>query len=206
MAHKLRIELLYTEPKIYRTVIVPEHFTFHDLHVVIQCVMNWNDSHLYQFNLGSPYVSDRISLPDSDDEDEDEDDFFFGPRYEKLNALEEKLSTYFNGQKKKINYIYDFGDDWIHSITVNKKPSEEVLIPQCIKGENDAPIDDIGSIPGFYHFLEIIDKKRKSDEDREMLEWCGIPKGKSYHDVYGFDLDEINERLKEAFSVFLKRK
>lgn len=196
MAHKLKIELLYTNPKIYRTVVVPEHLTFHDLHIVIQCVMNWNDSHLYQFNLGAPYNSETIALPDP----EDDFDSFFGKRYETFDASTEKLSTYFNGQKKKIHYIYDFGDDWIHSISVQKKPTEEVLYPQCIKGENAAPIDDIGSIPGFYHLLDVLAKKRKSAEDKEMLEWYGFPPGKSYDEVYGFDIDNVNEELRELFT------
>ncbi len=40
MSHKLKITLEGSEPKIYRTVIAPEKFTFHELHCVIQNVMN----------------------------------------------------------------------------------------------------------------------------------------------------------------------
>src|SRR5690606_25688689 len=67
MSHKLKISLNNTEPKIYRTVIVPERFNFHQLHIVIQCVMNWNNSHLYQFNVGVAYRSDTIALEDPDE-------------------------------------------------------------------------------------------------------------------------------------------
>jgi hypothetical protein len=102
-------------------------------------------------------------------------------------------------QFKKVNYIYDFGDDWIHSITAMKKPDIEVLIPSCIKGENASPIDDIGGIPGFYELLETLDKKKKSSEELEMLEWYGIPKGKKYEEIFGFDIDEANENLSQAF-------
>jgi len=196
MSHKLKITLQYTDPKIYRTVIVPEHFTFDDLHIVIQCVMNWNNSHLYQFNLGQAYGSDSIREPSPEDDDFD---VFFGSRYRKYDSTKTYLSDFFNGQKKKMNYIYDFGDNWLHSITVLKKPSEEVLIPRCIKGENAAPIDDIGGIWDFYGLLEIFDKKRKSAEDKELLEWVGIPKGRTYEDVYGFDIDKVNEILLENF-------
>lgn len=194
MAHKLKIELNNTEPKVYRTVIVPEEFDFDKLHYVIQCVMNWDDSHLYQFNIGDFFASDSIGLDDEDD------DFFGFQKYKKFDATETLLSDFFNGQLKKINYIYDFGDSWEHIITVLKKPEEEVLYPKCIKGENAAPIDDVGGIWGFYNLLEIINKKRKSAEDKEMIEWHGIPKGKSYDDVYGFDIDELNKRLINAFS------
>lgn len=193
MSHKLKITLEGSEPKIYRTVIVPEKFTFDDLHYVIQNVMNWEDAHLYQFNLGRPYNSDMIRLVD------EEDDFGFPNRYKKYDAEKTYLSNFFNGFTKKMTYTYDFGDDWIHLITVLKKPAEEVIFPKCIKGENAAPLEDCGGIWDFYNLLEIIDKKRKTAEDKEMLEWYGIPNGKKYEDVYGFDLDEVNEKLMEFF-------
>jgi len=197
MAHQLKITLAYTEPKIYRTVIVPEKFTFHDLHLVIQTVMNWANSHLYQFNTGAPYRSDSIQLPE-----EEEDMFLDFPtsRYKKLDSTQTYLATYFNHDTKKMNYTYDFGDDWLHQISVLKKPSEEVLFPKCIKGEHAAPIEDCGGIPGFYNILEILSKKKKTPEDNEMLEWVGIPKRKSYEDVFGFYIDEINEELEIIFS------
>ncbi|MBS1550039.1 MAG: plasmid pRiA4b ORF-3 family protein [Bacteroidetes bacterium] len=194
MSHKLKITLEYTDPKVYRTVIVPEKITFDDLHLVIQCVMNWENSHLYQFNLGSPYASDSITEPD-----EDEMDNFFSSRFKKYDSTKTYLSDFFNGQIKKMSYIYDYGDDWIHNITVLKKPSEEVLYPICIKGENTAPIDDIGGISGFYDLMETMGKKRKNAKDKEMLDWYGLPKTKTYEEFFRFDLDEINEILLENF-------
>ncbi|MDD3773084.1 MAG: plasmid pRiA4b ORF-3 family protein [Weeksellaceae bacterium] len=193
MSHKLKIELKNTDPKITRTVIVPENFNFDELHIVIQCVMNWENIHLYQFNLGAFFASDYIGL-------DDEDDFSSYRRYRKYKADETYLSDFFNGQLKKMNYIYDFGDSWEHTITVLKKPDEEVLYPKCIKGENAAPIEDCGGIWGFYELMEASEKKRKNAEEKELLEWAGIPKGKSYNDVYGFDIDEVNKLLIEAFS------
>ena len=138
MAHKLKIVLTDTEPKITRTVIVPERFNFEQFHIVIQCVMNWENEHLYEFNLGAPYGSDAIGPVFAD--------CGFGAfsesRFKKYESEKTYLSEFFNGQKKKMSYTYDFGDDWIHTITVLKKPDEEVLVPKCIKGENAAPIED----------------------------------------------------------------
>jgi hypothetical protein len=195
MAHQLKIELKYSDPKIYRTVIVPEHFTFHELHNVIQLVMNWEDYHLYQFNIGAPYASDCIKLID-----EEEDEFFsFGPHFETLDATVIHLSDFFNGQKKQLNYIYDFGDDWIHIIKPLKKPKEEVLYPKCIKGENAAPIEDCGGIFGFYQLLEILNGKGNAAEKKELREWLGLSNRKSYEDEYGFDLENVNRILLETF-------
>lgn len=196
MSHKLKITLQYTDPKIYRTVIVPENFNFHQLHIVIQYVMNWENAHMYQFNIEQAYASDSIVLPNPDGEGSEG---LFGYRYERYDATKTYLSEFFNGQKKKMNYIYDLGDNWTHSISVLKKPSEEVLHPKCIKGENAAPIEDCGGIPGFYHIMETMKKKRKNAENREMLEWYGLSKNKSYDEVFGFDMDEVNQLLLDTF-------
>ena len=93
MSHKLKIVLKYTDPQVYRTVIVPKKFTFHELHTVIQCVMNWENAHLYQFNLGAPYGSDSIKLLD------DEDNFgsIFGNRFQEMDSTKTYLSEIFNG-------------------------------------------------------------------------------------------------------------
>ncbi len=116
---------------------------------------------LYKFNTGRAYSSDSIKLIDGDEDD------FFPNRYKNYDSEKTYLSDFFNGQYKKLTYTYDFGDDWVHSITSLKKSTEEVLFLKCIKGENAAPIEDCGGIWGFYEILEIINKKRKTAEDKE---------------------------------------
>ncbi|MDD2981860.1 MAG: hypothetical protein PHQ74_00595 [Crocinitomicaceae bacterium] len=46
----------------------------------------------------------------------------------------------------------------------------------------------------------MIDKKRKNAEERNILEWYGIPKDKSYDDLFGFDIDAINRDLVAVFN------
>ncbi len=191
MSHKLKIVLKYTDPQVYRTVIVPEKFTFHEFHQVIQCVMNWEDAHLYQFNLGAPYRSDVLKLLD----DDDEFGSFFGNRYQEMDASETYLAKIFDGTQKKVHYTYDFGDDWTHEVRVLQKPKEEVLYPICIKGENAAPIEGCGSYPGFYNLMEISNKSRKTDEHKEMLEWYGLRTNIPYEEQYAFNLEIANARL-----------
>jgi hypothetical protein len=195
MAHQLKIVLKDTDPKIYRTVIVPENYSFYQLHIVIQSVMNWQNCHLFEFNLGTPYASDSIGLLNDDDDDDD----FWGSRSKKYDAEETYLSDFFNGQVKKMNYTYDFGDDWRHVITVLKKPKEEVLYPKCIKGENVAPIEDCGGIWGFYELVGIMNKSRKTATEREKLEWYDLPKRTSYEYEFKFDIDETNQFLLDNF-------
>jgi hypothetical protein len=197
MAHKLKIELQHSDPLIYRTVIVPENFSFHQLHLVIQGIMNWENYHIYQFNTGAPYASDSISLPEPDEEDFDS---FFGNRFNTYDSSETFLSDLFNGQKKKLNYIYDFGDDWIHVIKLLKKPEEEVVYPKCIKGENAAPIEDCGGISGFYHLLDVLNNQGETKEKKELLNWLGISGRRSYEDEFEFEIDEVNKKLLDIFT------
>ena len=196
MSHKLKIVLNYTDPQVYRTVVVPEKFTFQELHQVIQCVMNWEDAHLYQFNLGAPYGSDSIQLPDKSDFGN-----MFGKRYQEMDARKTYLSDIFDGTRRKVNYTYDFGDDWHHEIRVLQKPKDEVLYPKCIKGENAAPIEDCGSYPGFYNLMEVSKKRKKTEEEKEMLAWYGVPENVSYEEYYAFDIEDVNEMLLECFET-----
>ncbi len=197
MAHKLNIVLSGSEPKIYRKVIVPEKFTFDQLHEVIQIVMGWENYHMYQFNLGAPYNSDKIGLPNEDDEDFG---LFGGKNHENYDATQTYLSDILTPLfKKKLSYTYDFGDDWHHEIKILAKPTEDVLFPICIDGANAGPTEDCGGIYGFYDMLETINSPKKSDEKTEFMEWLGLRKGEKYDEIFAFDKEEINAILLECF-------
>src|SRR3989338_8647192 len=43
------ITLLGTKPPVWRRILIPESYTFYDLHVAIQNAMGWTDSHLHCF-------------------------------------------------------------------------------------------------------------------------------------------------------------
>ncbi|MBP1765040.1 MAG: plasmid pRiA4b family protein, partial [Firmicutes bacterium] len=48
-AYQIKIELVDSEPLIWRRVIIPADVTFRRLHDTIQFSMDWWDSHLYEF-------------------------------------------------------------------------------------------------------------------------------------------------------------
>ena len=55
-------------------------------------------------------------------------------------------------------YEYDFGDNWGHTILVEKifRPLEELKHPVCLKGKRSAPPEDCGGEGGYYHLLKVI--------------------------------------------------
>ena len=58
---KLKITLKYSQPKIWRRIVVPANFELDRLHDVIQRVMPWTNSHMHHFMVGAPYGRDCTS-------------------------------------------------------------------------------------------------------------------------------------------------
>ena len=52
------------------------------------------------------------------------------------------------GEKAKVVYVYDFGDDWRHDIVVEKilPAVPGVAYPRCTGGRGETPAEDSGGI------------------------------------------------------------
>ncbi len=159
--YQLKVTLEGARPPIWRRILVPGDLNLSQLHKVIQLCMGWTDSHLHQF------LIDRTmySLPDEDD--------LLLPKKPKneakftLQALDAKTRGGFQ-------YIYDFGDDWLHRITVEKvhEPGQGKPFPVLVAGRRACPPEDIGGIHGYHHLLEIL-ADPDSAEYREHRDWLG---------------------------------
>ena len=184
---QFKITLKNSKPTIWRRFLIEDKLTFHDLHLVIQNVMGWTNSHLYQF------VYDKnsfIGIPDEDEMDDDNDI---------TNAKELVLASFFDKPKISIKYEYDFGDGWDHELVLEKIQDKEpgTQYPSCIKGERNCPPEDCGGIWGFYNMLDIL-KDKKHPEYEEMLEWLG-----DGYDAEEFDIDTVNENLQDYKDIDL---
>ena len=73
-----------------------------------------------------------------------------------------------------------------------------VKYPICIDGKRAGPPEDVGSIPGYEDFLEII-KNPKHKEYKEMLEWVGGEFDPEHFDPKEVTFDNPDERLRLAF-------
>ncbi|NLD91381.1 MAG: plasmid pRiA4b ORF-3 family protein [Fibrobacter sp.] len=177
---KLRIKLNGIKPEIWRSVVVEDSLTLQDLHNVIQAAMGWGNCHMYEFEIAGI----RYGIPDDDGFDE----------HEIENAKKVKLSKLKLTEKEKFEYIYDFGDDWNHTIKIEKiLPGESPYDgPFCIEGARNCPPEDCGSIPGYEDIVEAM-KNTKSKKAKEFIDWLGEP-----YDAEHFDIEEINTRLKHA--------
>jgi len=70
-AYRFLIVLPGTDPLVWRRILVPEAYSFWDLHVAIQDAMGWTDAHLHEFEVVDPRGQlERIGIP-LDDLDDD---------------------------------------------------------------------------------------------------------------------------------------
>ena len=76
----------------------------------------------------------------------------------------------------RFGYLYDFGDSWEHTITVEKvaPPPEHSLGSAYVEaGERACPPEDSGGSHGYQTFLDQFAKNRRHKEVREFQTWAG---------------------------------
>jgi hypothetical protein len=197
----LKITLLGSEPKIWRRVEVHSGLTLHELHVVIQCVFDWSDSHLYHFLAPPGGKLTRRAMADAERYHVLPPDPVFAEDQDDRPADESLVGQVINREQKQVVYEYDFGDSWEHLVKVEKRTpgGEQDHVPVCLAGENAAPLDDMGGIYGYYEYLAAL-----HDEGHEMHDDAVDLLGEDF-DPTRFDLAEANKRLKATFRPAPKR-
>jgi hypothetical protein len=183
--YQIKITLPGIEPPIWRLIQIPGDFTFYDLHLVIQILMRWTNDHLHEFEV-EPI---RIGIPD-------QNQFFFKVdkvENEDILTLERVIST----EKTKFLYTYDFGDNWVHELLVEKIIASEQNMEHavCLDGKRAGTPEDIGGVWGYEIALQIVETppENPEDEDGETLYRRNWRKN---FDPEHFELAEINQRLK----------
>lgn len=181
-AVELMITLELTDYKVWRKVVVPLHFTFLQLHHILQILFTWQDCHLHDFNVidKDKAITNIVC---------GEDVFEYPKDIPMIKEADCKLSEYIP-KYLTIQYTYDFGDDWRHWIKVgNVIETYPQNYPVCVDGEGNAPPEDVGGEPGYYDFLEIIADPKHPDH-KEMINWSQM---QGYQD---FNIELINHKLK----------
>ena len=176
--YQFKVTLKGIRPPIWRRFLIDNRVTFEDLHIIIQIVMGWQDSHLYSFDTKDTLV-----------EILDDSFAFFSSARERNDARETQIGELITEEKQKCLYTYDFGDDWEHELVLEKilPIDEKITVPTCLKGKRACPPEDCG---GVYMYNEIqAALKGEGELDEEMIEWLGE------FDTEEFDLEFINSIL-----------
>ena len=147
-ALQLRVELLDIRPPIWRRIEIPSTYSFWDLHVAIQDAMGWMDCHLHEFTVAyrGRRRPIRIGVPSEDDE-------LFGSEVQ--TEWQVPVTRYLGAPGDKCHYEYDFGDGWLHRVTLKKVHALQAgaKYPICTGGRRACPFEDCGGVSGYYQFL-----------------------------------------------------
>ncbi|SDP06639.1 pRiA4b ORF-3-like protein [Nakamurella panacisegetis] len=135
--HRLKVTLTHTRPPIWRRLEVPSTATLAELHDILQVAFGWADSHLWMFET----PTGEYGRPDP------EMGFMDAGRITLADAAPDAGSA--------LHYVYDFGDDWRHSIVVEAVEAAAVgpRYPRCTGGRRAAPPEDSGGAETYEDLL-----------------------------------------------------
>jgi len=176
--YQLKITLKYSEPPVWRRVLIEEDDTLEDLHYLIQRAMGWDNSHLHEF------IIKKVSYMAAEQRGD------LDVKVESHATLRRVLTR----SGMKFSYLYDFGDGWEHDIVVEKRLERDpdLAYPLCIDGARACPPEDCGGAPGYARVLDCVDHPEDPDY-KDLREWLGP------YDPDAFDVEAVNQHLREDF-------
>jgi hypothetical protein len=128
---RLAITLDEVKPPVRRCIEVPFAIRLDRLHRVFQIVIGWEGYHLYEFRIGRNIA---YGVPDPPDWD------FPGsnPRPANKTSLANLLAQTRN---KTFKYVYDFGDDWRHTVKLEALvvPEPQATYPRLLSAKGRCP-------------------------------------------------------------------
>lgn len=191
-------------PPIWRRLRVPDRLTLEQFHRVLQLVFGWMDYHLYEFRpgdhedragdgrhvrLGHPETPRlRWTIPDAGWDDPD----FVETRDSRETTLRELALA----KGAALTYVYDFGDEWVHQIRVEKVARArdgEGSLPMLLDGARAGPPEDAGGVSGYERLVEALADPDDEEHD-EMRTWAAGFTGVPY-DPARFERVALNHAL-----------
>ncbi|GEM_PF-780305 len=162
----MTLELVGSEPPIWRRLYVPEYCVLEDLHDIIQSVMGWLDYHLHEFEV----AGSRFGRPDY------VDDFWDDDLPQLQDARDISLCEIFEAGIRQFLYRYDFGDDWNITVTLSRSfsPPEPITRAHCVDGARSGPLEDSGGVGGYEEVCRAL-ADPDHEEHEEYIAW--VPRG-----------------------------
>ncbi len=186
--YQLKIQLELEGHAIYRRVAVPALFTFRQLHKIIQVTFDWQDSHLHLFEIQNTEEKPIQILMDNEPET-------LSHFNEETHEIKIENTTFLQDvftQYNQVQYTYDYGDNWVHNIELEKITMSNQLEGEYLGGAGERPPEDVGGESGFNEYLAAIKDAKDPDHER-MKDWAKSQKQKP------MDSEELNRRIRWIF-------
>jgi len=141
---RIETHILGIEPAVSRTLELPFSLTLAQIHAVLQAAFGWTDNHLHRFEIGG------FDYGPLDLEEDDSNRRTFDSSSVRLHDFALRY-----GRPVEFLYEYDFGDSWVHVLTLNAVQRDPAArYSRCTGGSRGGPPEDSGGAPGYAEFLE----------------------------------------------------
>lgn len=173
---QFHVWLIDSDPAIWRRFQISHLATLNDLHHVLQGVMGWQNSHLHAFDIGGDRYAPSSPMP----------------LEQTIDSKSQTLANLSLPKETQLIYTYDFGDGWMHLLTVEARlpATDQTALPICLAGERACPPEDCGGVWGYSELLERLDDP-DDPEYEDLLDWIGVD-----FDPNAFSVEAVNQRLR----------
>ncbi|MEP9358759.1 plasmid pRiA4b ORF-3 family protein [Sphingomonas sp. KR3-1] len=186
---RIEVQILHIAPPITRTFELPFSYTLSALHHILQTAFGWKDQHLHRFEIGGL----NYGPPDPEQDDGSRRTF-----NSSTVRLEDFALRY--GEPIVFLYEYDFGDRWVHAISLNVAVRDAAArYPRCTGGSRAGPPENSGGAEGYAKLLDAWGTPGNPDH-KETRKWAG-----RRFDPERFDLSKTDEAVQEICRVLRLR-
>ncbi|WP_251040156.1 plasmid pRiA4b ORF-3 family protein [Arthrobacter sp. ISL-72] len=197
---EVRVELVDSEPEIWRRLEVRGSLALNQVHLVLQAAFGWEDPHLHRFTTDNPFaplrpvdgeVPEALQWLPGQECEEPED------RPEEDCSLDQLLALGAGGAF----YEYDFGDGRLHRLElVSRRPAEpSAPLVHLLDGARRGPLEDSGGFPGYEEVMDALADPSHPDH-AEYSNWVAEITGSDEpFDPAFLDVPAITRALADQF-------
>jgi Plasmid pRiA4b ORF-3-like protein len=188
--YQLKVSIQGISPMVWRRLLVRSDSAIADLHYILQIAVGWSDAHLNRFHIhGKDFGVYHIG------------GICFSDNSEKI-----PLSFFDFRIGEKFLYEYDFGDEWLHEVRIEKRLllDPKKSYPVCIDGKHAAPPEDFGGAQAYMQMRQELkyrsvfgDNESDDDFDDEDDSEYDESEKDSPFDPDLFSRREVNARLRQ---------
>ena len=174
MTIHLKIQLRgINNPPVWRRIVIPGNFTFEELHEAIQADFGWHNEHPYQFQKEPSSRGWTITDINCNGD---------GFRQRPLEASKTEVGQFLKKKKlKQFIYLYDFGDNWVHDITVERiEENADCSTWFNQGGKGTCPPEDCGGPSRYEYMKKVLRKEPDSKEAQNFREWLGLEENEEF--------------------------